>query len=103
MASVMNIASSLPLVRTLLADHPAPDLAENLKLYLWLVGKWEMDVAMREVGDTQASLRGMISAAWVLEGRAIQDVFAVPGLFYGTACVSTIRTSTRGRYFGLIR
>ena len=27
----------------------------------------------------------MVSAAWVLEGRAIQDVFAVPGLFYGTS------------------
>jgi hypothetical protein len=28
---------------------------------------------------------GSIHAGWVLEGRAIQDVFAVPGLFYGTS------------------
>jgi hypothetical protein len=81
----MNIPSSLPLVRALLADRPAPDRAENLKLYSWFVGKWEMDVAMRGVGDTQETMRGMVSAAWVLEGRAIQDVFAVPGLFYGTS------------------
>ena len=81
----MNIPSSLPLVRALLADRPAPYGAENLKLYSWLVGKWEMDVAMRGVGDTQETMRGIVSAAWVLEGRAIQDVFSVPGLFYGTS------------------
>ena len=81
----MNIPSSLPLVRALLADRPASDRAENLKLYEWLVGQWGMDVAMRGAGNAQKTMRGMISAAWVLEGRAIQDVFAVPGLFYGTS------------------
>jgi hypothetical protein len=28
--------------------------------------------------------RGNISAGWVLEGRAIQDVWILPGVFYGT-------------------
>jgi len=81
----MNIPSSLPLVTALLADRPASDRAKNLKLYEWLVGRWEMDVAMHGAGNTQKTMRGMVSAAWVLEGRAIQDVFAVPGLFYGTS------------------
>lgn len=82
---VMNIPSSLPLVKALLAACPASDRAEDLKLYEWLVGEWEMDVAMHGAGAPRQTMRGIISAAWVLEGRAIQDVFAVPGLFYGTS------------------
>ena len=56
----MNIPSSLPLVRALLADRPASDRAKNVKLYEWLVGQWEMDVAMHGAGNTQKTIRGMV-------------------------------------------
>lgn len=65
-------------------------------LYGWLIGRWEMDAAHhRDDGSTRRS-RGEIHFGWVLEGRAIQDVWIVPardarraeppawGDFYGT-------------------
>lgn len=65
------------------AKGPAADRAERMGLYAWLVGRWEMDgVIHREEGKYEA--RGEIHAGWVLEGRAIQDVWILPGAFYGS-------------------
>jgi hypothetical protein len=62
---------------------PAADRADKLGLYAWLVGRWDMDgVIYLENGKHEA--RGEIHAGWVLEGRAIQDVWIFPGAFYGT-------------------
>lgn len=66
------------------SDSPAPDRAPNMGLYAWLIGSWEMDVTIYNTDGTTHSSRGMIAAGWVLQGRAVQDIFAVPGLFYGT-------------------
>jgi hypothetical protein len=47
-------------------------------LYGWLVGRWEMDAVHHlEDGSTRRA-KGEIHADWVLEGRAIQDVWIVP-------------------------
>lgn len=66
------------------SDSPAPDRAANMGLYAWLIGSWEMDVAIYNTDGTTRSSQGIIAAGWVLQGRAVQDIFAVPGLFYGT-------------------
>ena len=66
------------------ASGPAPDRAEKLGLYGWLIGNWEMDAVIhRDDGSTHKG-RGEIHFGWVLEGRAIQDVWILPGVFYGT-------------------
>lgn len=72
-------------INALHAEGPAPDRAENFHMYAWLAGSWEMDVTIHKEDDSKATACGSIHAGWVLEGRAIQDVFAVPGLFYGTS------------------
>jgi hypothetical protein len=54
-------------------------------LYAWLVGSWEIDVTIHKDDGSKAAARGRVHAGWVLEGRAIQDVFVVPGMFYGTS------------------
>jgi hypothetical protein len=65
------------------AQGPAADRAERMTLYSFLIGDWEMDgVIHRDEGNYEA--RGEIHAAWVLEGRAIQDVWIFPGVFYGS-------------------
>jgi hypothetical protein len=65
------------------ANGPASDRAEKMGLYAWLVGGWEMDgVIHSDQGRYEA--RGEIHAGWVLEGRAIQDVWIFPGAFYGS-------------------
>lgn len=62
---------------------PAADRAAGMDLYAFLIGDWEMDgVIHRAEGNHEA--RGEIHAAWVLEGRAIQDVWIFPGVFYGS-------------------
>lgn len=61
------------------ADAPASDRADKLQLYSWLVGNWELRVVLPKDDGTRVTTRGSVHADWVLEGRAIQDVFAVPG------------------------
>jgi hypothetical protein len=60
------------------SDHPAPDRADKMDLYAWLIGQWDMDVTTYEQNGTKHRGRGEIHAGWVLEGRAIQDVWMIP-------------------------
>jgi hypothetical protein len=78
----MTAASSF--VDALHTSRPAPDRAEKLSLYGWLIGQWEMDAVVHLDDGTQHKGRGEIHFGWVLEGRAIQDVWILPGIFYGT-------------------
>jgi hypothetical protein len=63
---------------------PAPDRADKMKLYGWLIGRWTMDAIVHRDDGTQHRDVGEIHFGWVLEGRAIQDVWILPGVFYGT-------------------
>jgi hypothetical protein len=74
---------ALSFIDALHTDRPAPDRADKLGLYGWLIGDWEMDAVVHAEGGTQRG-RGEIHFGWVLEGRAIQDVWILPGVFYGT-------------------
>lgn len=63
---------------------PAADCADRLKLYGWLIGRWTMDATVHRDDGTRHQGQGEIHFGWVLEGRAIQDVWIFPGVFYGT-------------------
>ncbi len=71
-------------IDTLHADYPAPAVADRLKLYGWLIGQWEMDAIVQRDDGTAHEGRGTIHFGWVLEGRAIQDVWILPDMFHGT-------------------
>jgi len=79
-------------VDALLAAGPAPDRAEALGLYGWLIGRWRMDAILHAEDGATTAAAGEIHFAWVLEGRAIQDVWILPARprpaaapgFYGT-------------------
>jgi hypothetical protein len=71
-------------VQSLLASGPAPDRAEKMSLYGWLVGAWTMDAVVFADDGQKTEGRGEIYFFWALEGRAIQDVWVLPGIFYGT-------------------
>jgi len=71
-------------IHALHANHPASDRADRLDLYGWLIGDWEMDAAVYSDDGTRHNGAGAIHFDWVLEGRAIQDVWILPGVFYGT-------------------
>ncbi len=68
----------------LLAPGPAPDRAEKLHLYGRLIGAWDLDATVHRDDGTTHHGHGTIDFFWVLEGRAIQDVWILPGVFHGT-------------------
>jgi hypothetical protein len=73
------------LMNTLHTDGPAAGLADKMALYGRFIGSWEMDSVFHNGDGTRApGPRGRIHFGWVLEGRAIQDVWVLPGHFYGT-------------------
>ena len=62
----------------LLADGPSPELGEAAGLYGWLVGSWEMDIIDYGDDGSRRPGQGEVHFAWVLEGRAIQDMWIAP-------------------------
>ena len=60
------------------ASARAADIDAADDLYGWLVGSWEMDVVHYRVDLRDAPRRGEIHFGWVLEGRAVQDVWIMP-------------------------
>ena len=92
----MTAGKSPSFIEALHTDRPAPGRAGKMNLYGWLIGRWEMDAVYRQTDGSTYTRRGEIHFGWVLEGRAIQDVWIVParsaegsvpsapGDFYGT-------------------
>ena len=62
------------------ANGPDSARANELELYSWIVGRWELDVATILDNGTTHRGRGEVHAGWVLQGRAIQDVWMIPRL-----------------------
>lgn len=63
----------------LLAPGPSREIPGSADIYGWLVGSWELEVLhYRGVNVASQKLRGEAHFGWVLEGRAIQDVWIMP-------------------------
>jgi len=88
-----NLLSYSSFAAALAANGPAADRAGKMGLYGRFVGSWEMDATVFLDDGTTHRGRGEIHFAWALEGRAIQDVWILPGVFYGT----TLRIYDPGR------
>ena len=80
----MTASGSPSFVAALNSDRAAADRAQKMGLYGWLIGRWEMDAVIHDDDGRKHTGRGQIHFGWVLEGRAIQDVWILPGFFYGT-------------------
>jgi hypothetical protein len=67
------------LAHALVADGPHPAHAEALMLFGQFVGEWDVDwAAYDEDGEQAMTERGEWIFGWVLEGRAVQDVWIIP-------------------------
>jgi hypothetical protein len=71
-------------IDALASDGPAADRADKMKLYGWLIGRWTMDATVHLDDGSRQQGCGEIYFGWALQGRAIQDVWILPGVFYGT-------------------
>ena len=77
-------------VDALVSSQRSPDLADADDLFDFMIGHWDIDAVLYGPdGQTQRST-GEVIASWVLEGRAMQDLFIFASR-YGT----TIRTYDR--------
>lgn len=63
----------------LAAPGRSAEIPEAADVYGWLVGGWELEVLHYKAVDVrERRIQGEAHFAWVLEGRAIQDVWIMP-------------------------
>ena len=61
----------------LASDQPYPDLKEKQDLYGQIVGDWDiLECRSLEEDGSWSSERGKVHWRWILEGRAVQDVWS---------------------------
>jgi len=89
MNSVLVIAFAVVLYPTSIAGSELPKLdakgparehSEKLKLFGQFVGDWEFDLIEIRLDGTKLNAKGEWHFGWVLEGRAVQDVWIVHSL-----------------------
>jgi hypothetical protein len=69
----------------LTAAGRSPEIPEVSDVYGWLIGSWELDVRRYGVDLSDRDIKGEAHFAWVLEGRAVQDVWILPCRSEGAA------------------
>jgi hypothetical protein len=62
----------------LAAPGRSPEIPESADLYGELIGSWELDVFHYGVDVAARRIKGEVHFGWVLEGRAVQDVWIMP-------------------------
>ncbi len=61
------------------APSRSREIPESADVYGWLIGSWELEVLHYKAFDVSAlGIKGEVHFGWVLEGRAIQDVWIMP-------------------------
>jgi hypothetical protein len=60
------------------ADGPHPSLGDAQEVFAPFIGSWDLDVTWYEGDEVVRREEGEWHFAWVLEGRAVQDVWIVP-------------------------
>lgn len=78
MSTVKRITAATALADVLGAEGPVRDRADGIGLYAPFIGSWQMEVIDYDRDGSRRTSKGEWHFAWVLEGRAIQDVFVVP-------------------------
>lgn len=85
-------------VEALVASHRSPELDDADDLFDFLIGHWDLDAVLYGADGQPQRSKGEIHAAWVLEGRAIQDLFIFPSRYS-----TTIRTYDRALHAWHVR
>jgi hypothetical protein len=65
-------------VDALVSPGPSEELSVIPDLYGWLIGSWKADVVDYNEDGTKRFSKGEWHFEWVLEGRAVQDVWICP-------------------------
>jgi hypothetical protein len=80
-AKEIDMTIAKPGFRSMLhAEGPDPARAEALKLYGRFVGSWDAEITAHGTDCVSHQATGEIHFGWVLQGRAIQDIWMIPRL-----------------------
>lgn len=60
------------------SERRAAELSDDDDMFGYLIGSWELDAVLHGANGDVQTRRGELHASWVLEGRAIQDLFIFP-------------------------
>ena len=66
------------MIEGLQSNEPLPESAEKLQLFGQFVGSWDAEVINYKPDGTLQTVEAEWHFGWVLEGRAIQDVWIAP-------------------------
>ena len=73
------VQEKVDFLTVLAAAGRSPEIPESMDVYGWLVGSWDLEVVRyRGVDLAGRGVTGEVHFGWVLEGRAIQDVWIMP-------------------------
>lgn len=78
MMQAIETVENIAFPTALAAAGRSREIPEAVDAYGWLAGSWELDVLRYRVDVTALGLKGEAHFAWVLEGRAVQDVWIMP-------------------------
>jgi len=67
-----------PFLDALVSAQLAPELADVDDLFGFLMGSWDLEAVLHDADGKTRTSSGELHAAWVLEGRAMQDLFIFP-------------------------
>ena len=76
--TTLEATETLRFPAALAAPGRSPEIPASEDVYGWLVGSWELDVRYYWVDVAERGLKGEVHFGWVLEGRAVQDVWIMP-------------------------
>ena len=62
----------------LVAPGRSPEIPESADVYGWLVGSWQLEIYDHLPDGTVRRGKGEVHFCWVLEGRAVQDIWIMP-------------------------
>jgi hypothetical protein len=74
----MKTIEGMDFQTVLSAPGRSPEILESADVYGWLIGSWELDVRHYLVDVTARHIKGEVHFSWVLEGRAVQDIWTMP-------------------------
>jgi hypothetical protein len=66
------------LVRALHAVGPFEGLSDNLRLFGQFAGTWDLEWHGQDSAGREVVVPGELHLGWILDGRAVQDVWRVP-------------------------
>jgi len=74
-----DVDDDVAFCEALVAKGPCQEFADELHLFGQFVGSWSLEWIGRGPKSQREPMTGELYFGWVLEGRAVQDVWIVPG------------------------